>query len=83
MRFSFSKLTYQQKGIVAEFLYLFFIGIVSPFAVGFQIFSNISFTLSLVLLNILQLPVIIIFYRVYLPNTIGRKKYYHERLSKV
>jgi len=75
MRFSFSKLTYQQKGILAELTYLFFIGIISPFAVGFQIFSSISFTLSLVLLNILQLPVIIIFYRVYLPYTIGRGKY--------
>ena len=75
MRFSFSKLTYQQKGITAELIYLFFIGIISPFAVGFQIFSNISFTLSLVLINILQLPVIIIFYRVYLPYTVGLKKY--------
>jgi len=75
MRFSFSKLTYRQKGILAELIYLFFIGIISPFAVGFQIFSSISFTLSLVLLNILQLPVIIIFYRAYLPYTIGRGKY--------
>ena len=75
MQFSFSKLTYRQKGILAELVYLFFIGIISPFAVGIQIFNNISFTLSLVLLNILQLPVIIIFYRLYLPYTISRGKY--------
>jgi two-component system LytT family sensor kinase len=75
MRFSFSKLTYQQKGMLAELIYLFFIGILSPFAVGLQIFGNLSFTLSLVLLNILQLPVIMIFYRVYLPYTIGKGKY--------
>jgi len=75
MRFSFSKLTYREKGLLAELVYLFFIGIISPFAVGIQIFSNISFTLSLVLLNILQLPVIIVFYRCYLPYTIGRRNY--------
>lgn len=75
MRFSFSELTYRQKGILAELIYLFFIGILSPFAVGLQIFSNLSFTFSLVLLNILQLPIIIIFYRAYLPYTIGRGKY--------
>jgi len=75
MRFSFSELTYRKKGILAELIYLFFIGIVSPFVVGLQIFSQLSFTLSLVLLNILQLPVIIAFYRLYLPYTIGRGKY--------
>lgn len=75
MRFSFSRLSYRDKGIFTELVYLFFIGIISPLAVGFQIFSKVSFTLSLVLLNILQLPAIIVFYRLYLPYTIGRGKY--------
>ncbi|RZM23287.1 MAG: histidine kinase, partial [Pedobacter sp.] len=75
MKFSFSKLDYRQKGIVAELIYLLFIGVVSPFAVGLQIFDSLSFTLSLVLLNILQLPAIMVFYRFYLPNTIGRGRY--------
>lgn len=75
MRFSFSKLTYKQRGLLAELIFLVFIGIISPFAVGLQIFDNLSFTLSLVLLNILQLPVIVLFYRVYLPYAIGREKY--------
>ncbi|MEH3114411.1 sensor histidine kinase [Pedobacter terrae] len=75
MQFSFSTLTYKQKGLLAEMIYLAFIGIVSPFAVGLQIFNHLSFTLSLVLLNILGLPVIVLFYRVYLPYTIGKGKY--------
>ncbi|MET0466340.1 MAG: sensor histidine kinase [Chitinophagaceae bacterium] len=60
---------------MAELIYLFFIGIFSPFAVGLQIFDDLSFTLSLVLINVLQLPVIILFYRLYLPRTIGSGKY--------
>lgn len=60
---------------MAEVIYLFFIGVVSPFAVGLQIFGTLAFTLSLVLVNILQLPFIIVFYRIYLPGTIGKGKY--------
>lgn len=75
MKSFFSNLGYRQKGLLAEVIYLFFIGIVSPFAVGLQIFNSLAFTLSLVLVNILQLPFIIIFYRIYLPNTIGKRKY--------
>jgi len=75
MRFSFSKLTYKQKGRLSEFIYLVFIGVISPFIVGLQIFDKLSFTLSLVLLNVLQLPVIILFYRGYLPYTIGAERY--------
>lgn len=70
-----SPLSYQQKGWIAEFIYLLVIGVLSPLAVGLQIFDQFSFTLSLVLLNILQLPVIMLFYRVYLPFTIGKSRY--------
>lgn len=75
MSFSFSSLDYKQKSFLAEIIFLVFISVLSPFAVGFQVFSKISFTLSLVFLNILQTPVIILFYRFYLPFTIGKKKY--------
>jgi len=76
MSFSFSSLSYKQKSLVAEISYLVFIGILSPFVVGLQIFSYLSFTLSLVLVNILGMPSIILFYRVYLPYTVGRKRYF-------
>jgi hypothetical protein len=76
MFFSFSSLDYKQKSFLAEIIFLVFISVLSPFAVGLQVFSKISFTLSLVLLNILQAPVIILFYRIYLPFTIGKKKYF-------
>ncbi|RBL92396.1 sensor histidine kinase [Chitinophaga flava] len=75
MRFRSFALSYKQKGLLAEFVYLFVTGVLSPLAVGLQIFSQFSFTLSLVLLNIFQLPLIVLFYRVYLPYTIGKGKY--------
>lgn len=75
MWFTFSTLNYRQKGLVAELAFLLVIGILSPFAVGLQIFSELSFTLSLIVVNLLQLPVIIFFYRFYLPHTIGRRRY--------
>jgi sensor histidine kinase YesM len=68
-------LDYKKKSALAELLYLFFICVVSPLAVGLQIFSYFSYTLSLVLLNILSLPGIILFYRLYLPQTIGKRRY--------
>lgn len=72
---SFSSLSHQQKSLIAEVCYLIFIAVLSPLAVGLQIFSRFSFTLSLVLINILQLPVILLFYRVYLPFTVGKRLY--------
>lgn len=72
----FSSLDYKQKSLVAEIIYLAFVGIVSPFAVGLQIFTELSFTLSLLLVNVLILPAIILFYRFYLPYTVGRKQYF-------
>ncbi|AMR32828.1 hypothetical protein A0256_16085 [Mucilaginibacter sp. PAMC 26640] len=72
MRFSFASLNYKQKSLVAEMSYLLFVGIISPYAVGSQIWSDLSFTLSLVFLNIIGLPVVVLFYRLYLPLTIGK-----------
>ncbi len=75
MRNSFSALNYRQKGLLAEACYLIVIGILSPLAVGLQNFSFFSHTLSYVLLNILSLPALVLFYRVYLPQTIGKRRY--------
>jgi two-component system LytT family sensor kinase len=73
---SFSTFTHKRKEFLAEIVFLFFICVLSPLAVGFQIFSKFSFTLSLVLINVLGLPAILLFYRFYLPYTIGRKRYF-------
>ena len=75
MPFSFSSLNYKQKSLIAEVVFLFIIGVVSPFAVGLQQFSWISYTFSYVFITVLGLPVIMLFYRVYLPYTFGKKRY--------
>ena len=77
MPFSFSSFTYKQKSRIAEISYLFVIGVLSPFCVGLQTWSvdKIPNSLSYVVVNILQLPVIILFYRIYLPHTVGKKRY--------
>jgi two-component system LytT family sensor kinase len=75
MSFSFSSLNYKQKSLIAEVVFLFVIGVVSPFAVGLQSWSWISYTFSYVFLSVLGLPVIILFYRAYLPYTVGEKRY--------
>jgi two-component system LytT family sensor kinase len=72
----FSSLNYKQKSLIAEVVFLFVIGVVSPFAVGLQTWSWISYTFSYVFLTILGLPVIMLFYRVYLPYTIGKDRYF-------
>jgi two-component system LytT family sensor kinase len=76
MSFSFSTLNYKQKSLVAEVFYLFLIGVLSPLAIGLQNFSWLSYALSYLLLNMLSLlPAILLFYRVFLPQTIGRRRY--------
>ncbi len=77
MLFSFSTLSLKQQSLVTEIAFLLFICVLSPMAVGLQVFTlnKIPFTFSLVLLNVLSAPVIILFYRVYLPATVGKKKY--------
>ncbi len=78
MPFSFSKLNYKQKGWIAELFYLTVISVLSPFSVGLQTWSvdKIPNSLGYVVINILQLPVIILFYRLYLPYTVGKKRYF-------
>jgi len=76
MSFSFSALNYKQKSLVAELFYLFVIGVLSPLAIGLQNFTWLSYALSYTLLNMLSLlPAIILFYRAFLPQTIGRRRY--------
>lgn len=75
MSFSFQALTYRQKSRAAESAVLFFLTVLSPLAVGWQLFSSFSYTASLVFLNLLDIPVFLLFYRVYLPHTIGRQRY--------
>lgn len=77
MLISFENLNYKQKGNIAELLYLSIVGILSPFAVGLQTWSEdkIPNSLGYVTISILQLPVIILFYRLYLPHTVGKKRY--------
>jgi hypothetical protein len=75
MPFSFAKLNYKQKSVIAEVAYLLVIGVLSPLAVGLQNFSYLSYTLSYVVLCVLMLPGLILVYRVYLPQTVGKKRY--------
>ncbi|WP_426587239.1 sensor histidine kinase [Mucilaginibacter sp. R-33] len=74
----FATLNYKQKGLVAETSYLFVISILSPFAVGLATWSQhtLANSFGYVVINILQLPVIILLYRWYLPVTIGKKRYW-------
>src|SRR5580698_3902432 len=76
MSFSFSSLNYKQKSLIAEVVFLFVIGVASPFAVGLQQWSWISNTFSYVFLSVLGLPVIILFYSMYLPYTVGEHRYF-------
>ena len=62
--------TYYRKIALVEWLYLFLLLVVIPMSIGLQIFDRLSFTLSLILLNILQAPSIIFFYRWLLPRTL-------------
>ena len=75
MHFSIASLNPRQRCLTAEVCYLFFIGVVSPLAVGLQIYDQLPMILSLLLQNILGIPVIMVFYRIYLPETFGRKRY--------
>lgn len=71
----FEKWSYRKKVRLAEWLYLAILSIVIPFTVGVQIFSQFSFTLSLILINVLQVPSIILLYKWFLPRTLLQKKY--------
>lgn len=77
MPYSFSNLGYKQKSNLAEAFYLFVIGVLSPFAVGLNTWSQdkIPNSLGYVVINVLQLPVLILFYSLYLPKTVGKRHY--------
>lgn len=62
--------SYYKKIKLVEALYLFILAVIVPLSIGLQIFDKFSFTFSLVLINVLQLPSIIFFYRWLLPRTL-------------
>lgn len=66
MAINFSALSYQQKVRWTEFIYLFLLSVGYPFVIGIQIFPLFSHTLSLIFLNLVNVPVIVLFYRIYL-----------------
>lgn len=75
MALSTASLSYRQRSILTEIIFLFVMSVMIPLAVGAQIFSYFSFTLSLVLVNCLQIPSIMLFYRVVLPYITGKRGY--------
>ncbi len=75
MPLSRAQWTYQQQSRISEAGFLTLLVVIFPLAVGIQLFPQFSFTLSLVLLNMMQLPAIILLYRWYLPQTLLRKRY--------
>lgn len=66
----FNSWSYRSKARLAEVLYLFILSVIVPLSIGIQIFDKVSFTLSLVLLSILEIPAIMFFYRWLLPRTL-------------
>ncbi|MDB4920626.1 sensor histidine kinase [Mucilaginibacter sp.] len=76
MQTSLSSLTYKQKSLLTEVFYLFIICVMVPLTIGLQIFDKFSHTLSLILVNLLHLPGILLFYRWLLPATFGKGKYW-------
>jgi len=74
MQLNLSAFNYRQRLIITEALYLFIMCVLVPFAIGHNIFDKYSFIFSLVLVNCLQIPAIVLFYSWLLPITAGRKK---------
>lgn len=72
----FKQFSHQQKLRLAEFIYLFILAVIIPLTVGLQIFNSLSLTLSYILLNILQLPSVLLFYRWLLPRTLFNNRYW-------
>ncbi|RYY64282.1 MAG: histidine kinase [Chitinophagaceae bacterium] len=67
--------TLRQKDRAAEAVFLGLLSVVIPLSIGFQIFPRFSWTLSLVLVNCLQVPAIVLLYRWYLPQTLLRRRF--------
>jgi sensor histidine kinase YesM len=68
--------SYNKKIRLAECIYLTILSVIIPLTVGLQIFDRFSFTLSYILLNLLQLPSILLFYRWLLPRTLFNSRYW-------
>jgi two-component system LytT family sensor kinase len=71
---SYKNLNIEQKIILSEIIYILLIVIVSPFLEGYSIWKSYPFTFSLIFVNFLQLPSIILFYRLFLPKTLMKGK---------
>src|SRR6476661_2441944 len=67
--------SFKQKFWISEAVYLVLLVVLIPFLVGLQIWDSFAFILSLVFLNILMAPSIILFYRFYLPKTLLNGKW--------
>ncbi|GAB4094367.1 sensor histidine kinase [Flaviaesturariibacter terrae] len=67
--------TSRQKDRAAESVFLLLLSVVIPLSIGLQIFPRFSWTLSLVLVNCLQVPAIILLYRWYLPQTLLQRRF--------
>jgi len=68
--------SYNQKIRLAEIIYFVILSVIIPLTIGLQIFDRFSFTLSYILLNLLQVPSILLFYRWLLPQTLIKKRYW-------
>src|SRR5258708_5512799 len=68
--------SYNQKIRLAEIIYFVILCVIIPLTIGLQIFDRFSFTLSYILLNLLQVPSILLFYRWLLPRTLIKKRYW-------
>jgi two-component system LytT family sensor kinase len=75
MHFSFSRLDYKKQALIAEVLGLFILGVVIPFSNGMQLWSKYTYVFSLVFATLLTFPAIILFYRWYVPITMGKKRF--------
>lgn len=75
MAINFSALSYQQKVRWTEFIYLFLLTVVYPLVIGNQIFDHFSHTLSLIFMNIANVPLILLFYRSYMEKILLEAKW--------
>ncbi|OCX54286.1 hypothetical protein BEL04_08490 [Mucilaginibacter sp. PPCGB 2223] len=76
MGIHFSSLSYKQKALLTEALYLFVVCILIPLFIGLQIFDKFSWTIGLVIVTAFSLPSIILFYRWVLPVIFDKKRYW-------
>lgn len=75
MAINFSALSYQQKLRWIEVLYFMLMSIIIPFFMGLQVFNHFSHVLSLVLLEVMNAPLLYLFYKVYLEQILFKKRW--------